>query len=279
MQAASGLPIDGLGQEGSRFAFPRRHIFNYVFYDHGVVRHFRHIRQLHFDLHLAGAAHLVVVVFHLDPPFFHFHADAASQVVTHILRRGDMVAAVGYFVTVVAGIVQGAVPVGLSGVDPISALSGGNLIAGVIEKIKFKLGTDDHLIRDSGLFHVVYGAQTYIFGVLVEGGVLIFTDYTDIAAHGECGDVCKGVHIGGVRVGQKHHIAFFNGSVPVVGAVETDSIDEDVRIKPLHRYGDVTPASVNVGHFEVDHADLILLTQFFDFCTFVHKHIPLFGSC
>ena len=274
VEAAARLFIDGFWQEGGRLAFPGCHVLDNVFDNHGVVGHDGHIRQLYLDLHLAGAAHLVVVVFYLDAPVFHLHADAASKVVAHILGRGDVVAAVGHLVAVVAGRVQSAVPVRLSGVDAVSALFGRNLIAGGVEQIKFKLGSDHHLVSDAGLFHVIHGAQAHIFRVLVKGGVFSLTDDTDIAAHGQCGHIRKGVYIGGIRVWQKDHVALLNRSVPVVGTVEADPVDEDILIEPLHRYGDVAPASVDVGHFEVDHADLLLLTQFPDFCTFLHKHIP-----
>ena len=183
----------------------------------------------------------------------------------------------GHFVAIVAGRIQPAVPVRLSCVYLISALSFRHFVAGGVEQIKFKFGSDHHLVRNAGLFHVIHGAQADIFRVLVERSVLPFADDADVAAHGQCGYIRKRIHVGGVRIRQKDHVALFNGRVPVVGTVEADPVDEDVLIKPLHRYGDVTPASVDVGHFEVDHADLLLLTQFSDFCTFVHNYIPLSG--
>ena len=277
MESAASFLVDRLWQEGGRLALLCCHIFDDIFDNHGVVGHRRHICQLHFNFHLAGTADFMVVVFDFDAPVFHFHTDTASQVVTHILGRGDVVAAVSHLIAVVSGIVQPAVPVSLSGVNLVSALFLRYFVARGVKQIKFKFGTDHHLVRDACFFHVIHGPQSHILRVLVEGCIFPFADHAHVAAHGKCGHIRERIYIGGIRVGQKDHVALFNGRVPVIGTVEADSVDEDVVIEPLHRYGDVTPTSVDVGHFEVDHADRLLLTQFSDFCTFVHKHIPLFA--
>ena len=86
MKPAACLLINGLGQESSRFSLLCCHILNNIFGNHGIVRHLRHIRKLHLNFHLPGAAYLMVMVLHLNPPVLHHHAHTAAQVIAYILR-------------------------------------------------------------------------------------------------------------------------------------------------------------------------------------------------
>ena len=163
---------------------------------------------------------------------------------------------VGDFVSVVSGHIQTAVPFGLPGVDTKAALSGADFKAGIVKQIELKFGSNDHTVGNLRFLHIFYGTKAHIFGILVKGCVFSPAYGTYIAAHGKRGDLGKGIHIGSVRVGEKYHIAFFNGGIAVVGAIEPDSVCKGVCTEPFHRYGNVAPASVNIRHFKVDHADL-----------------------
>ena len=137
---------------------------------------------------------------------------------------------------------------------------GGYLEPGAVKEVKFKFWSDDHAVCNAGFFHVFYGPKAYIFWILVEGLIFSLSDGADVAAHGQCGDLCKWIYVGCIRVRQKYHVAFFNGCVAVVRAVKTDSLGKCIFPEPLYRNGDVAPASVNVCHFKINHADLVFFT-------------------
>ncbi len=269
VHAAARLLVDGLGEEGGGLALLGRQVLDDVFDDHGVVRHCGHVVQLHLDLHLARAAHLVVVVFHPDAPVLHHHAHVAAQVVAHVLGSRDVVAAlVGHLIAIVTGGVQAVVPVRLPGVDAVAALSGSHLKTGAVEEIELELGSDHHAVGDAAFLHVFHSAEADVLWVLVEGPVPVLADGAYIAAHGQGGHRGEGIHVGGGRIRQKHHVALLDGRIAVVGAVEADAVGEGVLPEPLHRDGDVPPAAVDVRHLEVDHADLLFLAQVPDFRDF-----------
>ena len=279
MHSAARLLIDGLGQERGCFSLFGRQILDNIFDNHGIVSHSGHVGQLHLDLHLAGASHLMVVVFHPDAPVLHHHAHSAAQVVSHILRRRHMIAPlVRHLVAVVSRTVQTVVPVRLSGVDSVSALSGRHLKAGAVKQIELEFRPYDHTVRNAALLHVLYRPKAHVLWILIKGLVLPLADGAYVSAHGQGGNLRKGIHIGRIRIRQEHHVAFLNGRVSVVGTVEADAVGEGILPEPFHRNGDMPPASIDISHLKIDHADLLFLTQPLDFLDFVHTPAPSFYS-
>ncbi len=275
---AACLPVNRLGQEGSCLALPGRHILDNVLDDHGVVCHLRHIRQLHFNLHLPGTAYLVVMIFYPDPPIFHHHAHAAAQIVAHILGSRYMIASlIGNLIAVVARCAQVAVPLCLLRVDPVSASLWSDLKPGIVKEIKFKFRPDDHPVCNSLFLHVLQRPQAHVLGILVKGLVLPLPNGAHIAAHGQRWNFCEGIHISRFRIRQKYHITLLNRCIPVIGPVKPDSVDENILVKTLQRNGNVTPPPVNIRHFKIDHADPLLLAQLFDFLA-LHKSSPFRGA-
>ena len=177
-------------------------------------------------------------------------------------------ALVRHFIAIVARRVQAVVPVRLSGVNAVAALSGRHLKAGAVKEVEFKFRPDDHSVRNSVIFHIMNRTQGHVFRVLVEGLIFALSYGAHIAAHGQGRDGGEGVHTGGIRVRKEHHVAFFNGGIAIVGAVEADAVGEGVLAETLHRNGDVPPAAVDVRHLEIDHADLLFLAQVPDFRDF-----------
>ena len=188
-------------------------------------------------------------------------------------------ALVGHFVAVIARPVQAAVPVRLPGIYPIPALLRRHLITHLVKKIKFKFRPDNHPICNAAFFHIVNGPQAYVLGVLVKGPVFPFSYGADISAHGQCRHRSKGIHISGIRIRQKDHITFFNRRIAVIGAVKADSIGKSALPEPLHRNGNVTPASVNIRHLKVDHADFFFFAKLLDFLNLVHYFCPVLSFC
>ena len=93
MHSRTGLAVDGLGHEGNRLAFPYGLVLDDVLGEHRLVCHLRHWSELDLDLHLSGAADLMVMVTDLDALLLHQHGHAASVVVIDILRRSDVITA------------------------------------------------------------------------------------------------------------------------------------------------------------------------------------------
>ena len=201
MHTASCLLINGFWQESRGFSLRGCHIFNDILDNHRIVCHFRHIRQLHFDLHLTGATYLVMMVFYPDSPVFHHHTDAAAQVISHILRSCHMVSTLTwYFISIVTLCVQAAIPVRLSRVNPVSALSGCHFIAGTVKQIELELRSDHHPVRNALFLHIFYCPKAHIFRVLIKRPIFALSNRTHIAAHRQCRHFCKRIHIGRIRV-------------------------------------------------------------------------------
>ncbi len=277
MHPAACLLIDWLWQEGCGLSLPCRHIFDDIFDDHSIISHLGHIRQFHLNLHLARTTHLMMMVFYLDAPVFHLHADTASQIIPHILRRRHMITALmGHLITVISPAIKAHIPCRLSGVDLVAALSRRHLETCRIKQIKLKFRSDHHGIRNAALLHVFHRPQGNILRILVKRLIFLFSDHTHISAHGQCRHLCKRIYISRIRIRQKYHVALLDRRISVVGTIKADSVHKSILIEPLHRYRDMPPAPVDVRHLKVDHADLLLLAQFPDFFAFAHSPIPRF---
>ena len=164
---------------------------------------------------------------------------------------------IGHFIAIISRSVKAAVPIRLPGVNAVSALLRRNLIAHIVKKIKFKFRPDYHSVRNPGFFHIRYCTQADIFRILVKRPVPAFPNGAYIAAHGKGGDLCKGIYICSVRIGQKDHITLFHRRIPIIGTVKTNTIGKRIFPKALHRDCNVPPAAVNVRHLKINHANLL----------------------
>ena len=180
----------------------------------------------------------------------------------------------GHFITIVPRSFQRAVPLCLSCVDPVSALFRRHFIARIVKQIKFKLRSDDHTVCNAAFFHILHSPQAYILGILVKRLIFPLPDGTHIAAHGQCGHLRKRIHISSIRIWQKYHIAFLNGSIAVIRTVKTNSIGKSILSETFHRNRNVPPAAVNVRHLEINHANLFFFAQLLDLFDFTHNLFP-----
>ena len=257
VHAAAGLPCHGLGEEGGGAPLPHGLVFDHVLSGHGVVGHAGHLAQLYLNLHLAAAAHLGVVVLHLDTPLLQEHADAAAEVLGDVLGQGGVVA--GFLGDLVA--VVFAAPLGLAGVD---AETGGLRLGGVLHPVKdieLILRAHDHLVGDAQLLHVGDGPLGHVPGILAKGAVGRAVDDHHIPDHGEGGHLPKGVHHRSVQIGHENHVAALDGGVSVVGPVKPNAVLHGVLVEPADGDAQMTPPPVDVRHLEVDHFDVFFLTQ------------------
>ncbi len=163
---------------------------------------------------------------------------------------------VRHLIAVIACRLQTAVPRSLPGIDPVSALLRPHRIPRAVKQIKLKLRPDQHPVRNARPAHVCLRAQTDIFGILVKGLILPFSDHAHVSAHGQRGDLRKGIHIGRFRIRQKNHVAFLNRRIAVIGAVKPDSLDKSIFPEPFHRNRNMPPPSVDIRHFKINHPNL-----------------------
>ena len=276
MHSAARLLINRLGHESCGPAFCGSRIFYDIFCDHGFISHVHHFSQLHFDFQLAGASHLVMMVFYTDSPILHEHTHFASQIIGNILGRGDVIAALMlHLISQVAGIRKAGIPFGLPGIHRIGSASGRYLIVYGIKKIKFKLRPDRNRIRRAGLFHILCGPQRHVSRILVEGPVFIRSYDTHIPCHGKCGDFREGIDHRAVRIGNKNHIAFFDGRIAIIGTVEPYPLCKNTVSKALQRYGNMPPSAIQIHHFKVNHTNAVFSAQLQHFFTLPHKKSPL----
>ena len=75
--------------------------------------------------------------------------------------------------------------------------------------MKFKLRTNQHLVRNSLLLHILYRPQTDISGLLIKGFVL-FPYHAYVSAHGKRRNLCKGVLHRRIRIRNKDHVALLH---------------------------------------------------------------------
>ena len=203
----------------------------------------------------------MVVVLDLDAPIFQVQGDLAAQVVGHVQGQAGVVA--GVVSHLIAAVVGGAaaVPLGLNAVDMIAGALGAVLILHTVEDIELVLRAHHHGVGNTGLLQILGGAAGHVAGILVEGAVLGPVDDHDVADHTQRGDGGKLVDGGAVQIRHEHHVAALHGGVTVVGAVEAHAVGHGVLVEPPHGDAQVAPAAVDVGHFEVNDADLFFLAQ------------------
>ena len=262
----------GLGHEGRGAAVLNGVVLDYVLGDHGVVGHLLDIGKLDLYLKLTGAADLVMMVLDLYAPFVHQLAHMAAQVVILILRSADVVAAlVGDLGAV--GAVAG-VPIGLVGVYLAPYAVGSGFELDLVEYVELEFGPDYHFIGDAAFTHVVDGGADDVAGILIERTVRGAVDYHGVAAHGKGVDLGKGIDGGGGKIGDKDHVAVLNGSIAVVGTVKAYAVGHCVFGETSRGDGDVPPATVDIGHFEIDHFDVVFFDEFLSlFDVLEHKSL------
>ncbi len=261
MHTAPRFLINRFRKEGSCLALLRRHIFNNIFDNHGIVCHSRHIRQLYLYFHLSGPTYFMMMIFYFNAPIFHHHTHPAAQIIAHILWRRHMITTlIRHLIPVVACCIQAAVPVRLPCVNPVPALLRRYLITGAVKQIKFKFGPDYHPIRNTAFLHIFHCPQAYILRILVKRLVFPFPYRAYIPTHRQCGNRRKRIHIRGFRIRQKNHIALFNRGISIIRAVKSNAIGEGILPETLHGNRNMPPSAVDIRHLKVYHTDLFLFT-------------------
>ena len=218
----------------------------------------------------------MVVVLHGHAPVGHLQADVVAQIVGGVLGQGGVVAVVVGDLIALGGTVGllAGVPLRLGGVHLKGGLVGLVLKADAVEEIELELRADDHLVGDARLPHILLGPLGDRAGVLAEAAVLRLVDDHHVAGHGEGGDLCEGVQLGGAGVGDEDHVALFHRGVAKVGAVKADAVLERILAEALGGDGDVMPASLKIDGLEVDHADVLLLAQREDLLNLIGHSAP-----
>ena len=92
VHAVAGFGCNGLRHEGGRLTLADSFVFDDIFCDHGAVRHGADLAEFDFNLELAGAADLVMMVFYGHAHLLHQHTHAASRILGDVVGGGDMVA-------------------------------------------------------------------------------------------------------------------------------------------------------------------------------------------
>ncbi len=179
-------------------------------------------------------------------------------------------AVIGHLIPVIPGRIKAGVPVGLLRVNPVAALPWRHLKTGAVKQIKLKLRPDHHPVRNPALLHILDRPQAHVLRILVKRLVLVLADGADITAHRKRRNLGKRINICRIRIGQKYHIAFFHRRKPVIRTVKADALRKRIFPKPFHGNRNVPPASVDIRHLKIDHADMVFFAQFFNFFTF-HK--------
>ena len=260
VHTVAGFRIDGLGHEGCGAAFFNGSVADDVFCYHGVVGHFDNIIKLNLDFKLSGAADFVVMILDFNAPIFHKHAHFAAEIVIPVLRSTDVIAALVRNLETV--FTAAGVPIGFFGVNFTANAFGTSLELNIVKHMEFEFRSDDHFVGNAGFTHVFNSALDNVAGILIERAVLGAVDNHCIAAHGEGRNLRKGIDSSGGKVGNEDHIAVFNGRVAVVGTIKADAVFHRVFIKTGGGDGDMTPTTVDVGHFEIDHFNFIVKDEF-----------------
>ena len=252
MHTVAGFPREGLGHEGCSAAVFYGFVFDDVFGSHRIVGKLQHVSEFHLDLHLSAATHFGVMILDVDPPFAHDEAHTAAEVTAHVHGHAGVVAgAVGELVAFVVVLRAGS-PVGLAGVDIEAALLGAHVVADFVEDVELIFRSDEHLVGDAGLLHVVQRADRNVSGVLIEGTVLGEIDDLYIADHGERRDLGIAVDHSGIEDRREDHVRVLDRRIAVVGTVKTDAVYHSVLGEALGRDAQVAPSAVDVGELEID---------------------------
>ena len=183
MHSAACLCRKGLGHQGRRAAILNRLVADNVFRRHGIIGKLEHLAKLHLHFHLAAAAHLVMVVFHIDAPFFHLQADLAAQVIIDIHGKRNVIASLMLDLVTVIVIIVRACPVGLAGMDAVSHFLRSRLVFDFVKQIEFVFRSDDHLIGNALFLHEVKSPDRHVSRILVERTVLRKGDDLNVADH------------------------------------------------------------------------------------------------
>ena len=154
------------------------------------------------------------------------------------------------------------VPIGFFGVNFTANAFGTSLELNIVKHMEFEFRSDDHFVGNAGFTHVFNSALDNVAGILIERAVLGAVDNHCIAAHGEGRNLRKGIDSSGGKVGNEDHIAVFNGCVAVVGTIKADAVFHRVFIKTGGGDGDMTPTTIDIGHFEIDHFNFIVKDEF-----------------
>ena len=136
-----------------------------------------------------------------------------------------------HLVTKIGVFIVAAVPVGLLTADVKTGPVRRTLVADMVEDVKFKFRPDAHLIGDAGRYHVFLSPGGDGTGVLVEAVVFRLGDDKNVTDHAQGGDFGKWISDGGADIGYEYHIAPLDRGVAVIGAIETDAVDQGFRFK------------------------------------------------
>ena len=136
-----------------------------------------------------------------------------------------------------------------------------NLPAYLVEEIKLKFRQNQHGISNTTVFHILFGSQDDVPGILRKRAVFGMVNDHGVAGHGQSGDLTERIDNSGVRIGDKNHIAFFNNSVSVIRCVEANTVFHDILCKIGGGNGHVSELAVDIHHFEIHHSDILFLNE------------------
>ena len=196
-----------------------------------------------------------MMVLHADAPLLHGQAHSRTEVISDIGRKAVVVTRTCHHLeSVVIRIVAGCI-VCLWGIDACGHIVVVRLIADVIEDVKLVLRSDDHLICDPGLFHILECADRDVSRILVEGFILRKSDDLYITDHRERRHAAIAVNDCGIQDRNKDHVGIFDGRIPVITSVKTDALLHRTLAKSLRRNRKMCPSSVDIGELKIDHLD------------------------
>ena len=230
VHTVAGLAVQGFGHQGGGLAGPHRLVADHILDGHGIVRQPGHLPQLHLDLHLAGAAHLVVVVLDVDAVFGQLQTGLVPDIEVQVKGLVDVVAPVGAAMEAAVGRRVPGAPGRLAGFQGKTHAVGFHLVAQGVEHMVFVFRPDDHLVRNAGLLHVGHGPAGHIAGILGKGAVVGLLDHHYIPHKGQGRDLHIGVHNAGGQVRDEHHVAIVHHGIAIVGTIKADTVLHDALV-------------------------------------------------
>ena len=271
MHTVACLVTHRLGHEGSRLASLCGGVFDDILDYHGIVSHFSHFAKLDLYLKLAAAADLMVMILHADAHILKHKAHTGAQVAGYIMWLIYVITALmrGLVAVVVKRIA--AVPISLLSINAVAHAVRQSLVAHIVKNMELKLRPYHHLVRNACLFHIFNCALGNIPRVLVKRPVVRTVYYHNIAGHCKRRNSRKRIKCCSSKVGNKHHIAVFNGSIAIIAAVKANAVYQSILVQSLLRNKYMAPAAVNVSHLKIDHLNVVSFDEFF-YIIKVRKH-------
>ena len=151
------------------------------------------------------------------------------------------------------------VPMGLLGInghaDGIRPYVPGH----VVKKVELKLRQDQHCISHTCAAHIRLRRQDNIPRILGQRPVMRVVNQHGITGHGERGNIAERIHLGGLRIRDKDHVALFHHCIAIVGGIKSNAFCDGGFGEIPGRNGHMAILPVDVHHFEINHLDIFFL--------------------